>query len=209
MQEVILNAEERIAKSGKFKETGYIPGVLYGDGIDQATSVKFNESDLRKILSKHGAHTKLWIQYNDDKKFGFIKDIQKHPVSHQILHMDVQIVSQDHDVKMQLPIIFNGENQLRQNQLHLQVQKSVVEVIGRAVLMPDAIYVDVSEKEHGDMITSKDIELSDKIRIVNPDEIYGSIGHLKITTIEEPEKEEAGESEEAAEAAEETESEEK
>jgi len=208
LQEVILNAEERITKSGKFKEAGYIPGILYGDGIDNATSVKFNESDLRRILSKHGAHTKLWIQYNDDKKFGFIKDIQKHPVSHQILHMDIQIVSQEHDVKMQLPIIFSGENQLRQNQLHLQVQKSVVDVIGKVILMPDALYVDVSEKEHGYMITAKDIELNEEIRILNPDDIYGSIGHLKITTIEEPEKEEVESEEDADEAEGETEDEE-
>jgi len=188
LQEVILNAEERNAKSGKFKEAGYVPGILYGDGIEEPTSVKFNASNLRKILSKYGSHAKLWIQYNDNKKFGFIKDIQKHPVSHQILHMDVQIVSKDHSIKMQLPIIFDGENNLKQKQLHLQVQKSVIDLVGKIAQMPDAIHVDVSDKEHGYMITSDDMDLNEDIKIVNPDEIYGSIGHLKVS-VEEPEGE--------------------
>ncbi len=201
MQETILNAEERNAKSGKFKEAGYVPGVLYGDGIDEPTSVKFNESSLRKILSKYGSHAKLWIQYNDNKKFGFIKDIQKHPVSQQILHMDVQIVSKDHSIKMQLPIIFNGENALKQNLLHLQIQKSNIELIGKIAFMPDSVQVDVSDKEHGYMITAKDFDLNEEIKIVNPDEIYGSIGHLRVSPLEEETSEDETETDEGSDEA--------
>lgn len=179
MDEIILNATERNAKGRKIRNSGYIPGILYGDGIDEASSVKFEESDLRKILSRYGSHAKVWISHNDKKKFGFIKDVQKHPVTNQLIHVDVQLVSQDLDVKIQIPIIFTGEESLARNDLHLQIHKSMVDVIGKATLMPSALHVDVSQKQQGDTITSKDFYLEKGIKVVNEDEILGTIGLLK------------------------------
>lgn len=185
MEEITLYASERPIKSGKFKEPGFIPGVLYGDNIQEAISVKFDESNLRKTISRHGAHAKVWIQYNNSKKFGFIKDLQKHPVSHKLLHIDVQLVSRDHEVKMQLPIVFKGEDGLRNKQLLLHVHKAAVDVVGKVDSMPDAITVDVSNKEQGDTITSNDFDLNQEIKITTDEEVYGTISVLKTQTLEE------------------------
>lgn len=188
MEEIVLNAEERIKQKGKFKEPGYIPGVIYGHGIKESLSIKFKEKDLKDILAKHGSNAKVWINYNSDKKFGFVKEIQRHPVSNQIIHVDVQLVSMDQDIKLQIPLSFKGESLLRSKQLQLQVNKFEVDVTGPMPIMPNVIEIDISEMELGDTITKDNFDLDERIKITDDeDEIYASIIDIIITEVDEPE----------------------
>ena len=179
MEKIILNAFERTTKSKRFKENGFIAGVIYGDNVKEATSVKFEESSLRKILAKHGSNAKVWVKYGEDKKFGFIKEIQRHPVTAKITHIDVQLVSKNHEIKLQLPIEFKGEKNLVAILLKLNIQKTEIDVFGKMALMPDVVVIDVSEKKLGDTITIKNFNLDKEIKISdNEDEIYATITRL-------------------------------
>ncbi|MBU3089172.1 50S ribosomal protein L25 [Clostridium gasigenes] len=179
MEKIILNAFERTTKSKRFKENGFIAGVIYGDNVKEATSVKFEESSLRKILAKHGSNAKVWVKYGEGKKFGFIKEIQRHPVTAKITHIDVQLVSKNHEIKLQLPIEFKGEKNLVANLLKLNIQKTEIDVFGKMALMPDVVVIDVSEKKLGDTITIKNFNLDKEIKISdNEDEIYATITRL-------------------------------
>lgn len=194
MEEIILNAIERPIQPGKFREAGFIPGVLYGDSITKSTLVKFKELDLKKIINKHGANAKVWVKYGDNKKFGYIKEVQKHPVTWKIIHVDIQIVSRDHEVKIQLPINFMGEDNLILRQLKIQILKPEIDVIGKMGLMPDSVDIDVSEKQLGDHITSNDFKLDKQIKVSDKeDEIYATVAHLQDHINAEPEKSETEE----------------
>ena len=185
MEEIILEAIERTKQPGKFREIGFVPGVLYGDSIDVATSVKFEALALKKVLTCHGSNAKVWVKYNNNKKFGFIKEVQKHPVSGSVIHADVQIVSKDHEIKLQIPIVYKGDDDLRSKQLQLQVYKSEITVFGKMALIPDAIYVDVSEKKLGDTITLNNFDLDKQLNVSEKeDEVYGMIINLKNESID-------------------------
>ncbi|MGH4123661.1 MAG: 50S ribosomal protein L25 [Clostridium sp.] len=176
MEKVILDAFERIPGNKKFNEDGFIAGVIYGDNIKEAISVKFELMPLKKILGKHGSNAKVWVKYGEDKKFGFIKAIQRHPVSAKINHIDVQIVSLDHEIKLQLPISFKGEANLIDNLLQLQIHKSEIDVFGNMALMPDGVSIDVADKKLGDTITIKDFDLDAKVKITDEeDQIYAAV----------------------------------
>ncbi|MBC7960119.1 MAG: 50S ribosomal protein L25, partial [Vallitaleaceae bacterium] len=127
MEEIILEAIERNVKTARL-ENEFVAGVLYGDSIVKATSVMFNRIALRKVLSVHGANAKVWIKYNESKKYGYIKEVQRHAVTRDISHIDVQIVSKDHEIKMAIPITYLGEEELKSRQLQLQVYKSSISV---------------------------------------------------------------------------------
>jgi len=180
MEQVILNAFERVTGNKKFNEDGFIAGVMYGEGSTEATSVKFELVPLRKILGKHGSNAKVVVKYGEDEKIGFIKEIQRHPVSAKITHIDVQLVSKDQEIKLQLHIAFNGEEALVSKRLQLQVQKPEIDVLGKMAIMPDAVSVDISEKEFGDTITIKDFDLNSEIKITDDeDQVYASITQIK------------------------------
>lgn len=180
MVENILNAFERSIEHKKFKESGFIAGVIYGDGVIKSEPVKFEEVPLRKILMSHGSNAKIWIKSGQDKKYGFIKEIQRHPVTAKIIHVDVQLVSSDHEIKLLLPIVFKGEESLTANLLQFKVYKSDIDVTGKMALLPDSVTIDLSEKILGDSITIKDFALDKQIKINDkPDEVYAVVTALQ------------------------------
>ena len=186
MEEIFLQAIERTKQPGKFKESGFVSGVLYGDSIAEATPVKFEAQALKKVLTSHGSNAKVWIKLNNNKKFGFIKEVQKHPISGSVTHIDVQIVSKDHELKLQIPIAYKGEDDLKKKQLQLQVYKSEITVLGKMDFMLDAIYIDLSEKKLGDTITLKDFDLDKQLKVSEKEDVvYGIITNLNNQAIDE------------------------
>lgn len=178
MEETILNALERTMQPKRCREAGFTPGVLYGDSVTNAITVQFETATLKKILAAHGSNAKVWVQYGGNKKFGFIKEVQRHPVTAKLIHTDVFLVSQDHEVRMQIPINFEGRDSL--DNVLLQVHKSEIEVLGKAALMPEAVVVDVSTMALGDTITSKNFNFDKQIKITDSEnEIYGIITPLR------------------------------
>ena len=189
MGETILNASARPKQSGRFREKGFLPGVIYGANIANAISVKFETKPLRKVIAKHGDNAKVWVLHDNDKKFGFIKEVQRDVVSGQIRHIDVQIVSKDQEIKLVIPIVFQGVEALVRLGLQLQVYKPETTVSGTMDLMPNAIHVDVSEMQLGDSITADKFGLDEQLNMLDPeDTVYGVI--INIPVFEEEEEEE-------------------
>jgi large subunit ribosomal protein L25 len=189
MEETVLIAIDRIENPKKSRDAGFIPGVLNANGAP-SSSVMFETAALNKIISRHGTNAKLWISTAGEKKFGFIKDVQRHPIERKIIHVSIQLVSIDQEVKMHLPVVFHGREELEHRQLHLQVLRTDMEVSGKAVIMPDSASVDVAGKESGYSFTAADFHLPEGIRILDSEhETYAIVKAVK---------------EEVAEAAEET-----
>lgn len=185
MEKISLSAYERIKNKKKFREEGFVPGVIYGDTIEGAASVKFQRSPLIKILEKHGSNAKIWVNYKDSDSLGFIKEIQRHPINQEIIHVDVQLVSKNHEIKLELPLLFKGEDALTSKGLQLQVHKLDVEVCGRMALMPDLITVDVADLELNSTITKDDLNLDKDIKIIDNEEVFATVSYLREETEDE------------------------
>jgi len=189
MDEIILKTMLRTDTPKKVRLAGFIPGVLNESDLT-STSVQFVGTELNKIISKHGSNAKVWVTIGDDKKFGFIKEVQKSPLDRKIIHIAIQLVSKDQEIKMQLPISYHGREELEHKQLQVQVYKAEIDVSGKPVLMPDVIIVDVSKKELGDTITAADLNISAEIKIHDAEnEVYAVIKAIKEVVEEEPEEE--------------------
>ncbi len=174
MEETILNAVERTMRPKQCRNAGFTPGALYGDSVAGSIPVQFETTALRKVLTVHGPNAKLWVKFDGNNKFGIIKEVQRHPVSAQIIHIDIDLVSQDHEVKLQIPIFFEGREDIKD--ALLQVHKSEVAVSGKAKLIPDSIAVDVSALKVGDEITAASFNLDKEIKVLdNSGEVYGVI----------------------------------
>ncbi|MDR3599699.1 MAG: 50S ribosomal protein L25 [Desulfosporosinus sp.] len=185
MEETILNAVTRTMQPKQCREAGFTPGVLYGDSVTNAITVQFETATLKKVIATHGSNAKVWVNYGDNKKFGFIKEVQRNPVSAKVIHIDVFLVSQDHEVKMQIPITFEGRDSL--DNMILQIHKSEIEVFGKAALMPETVVVDVSSMALGDTITAQNFTLDNQIKITDSEnEVYGIMAPLRELE-EEPE----------------------
>jgi large subunit ribosomal protein L25 len=186
MEKIILKAVKRTESPKKVRNTGFIPGVL-NEHDTTSTPVQFDGASLSKILIKHGPNAKLWVEMGTKKRFGFIKEVQKHPVEGKVLHVSIQLLAKDEAIKMHLPLQFHGIEQLTHRSLRLHVVKTDIEVEGNATLMPDAIAVDVSERHLDDTVTAAEFHLPADIRISDAkDQIYAVIKAARGEVVAEP-----------------------
>ncbi len=194
MEETILKATMRTESPKKTREAGFTPGVL-NEHDTTSTSVQFDTPSLIKVIAKHGSNAKVWVEMDKKKRFGFVKEVQRHPVEGKIIHVAIQLMSKDQDVKMRLPIAFHGRDELEHRLLQVHVYKADMEVVAKATLMPDMVVTDVSKKGEGDSITLADFNLPKELRVSDAEnEIYAMIRAKKEIPVEEPEevKPEAG-----------------
>ncbi len=186
MDNALLKALPRMESPKIVRNAGFIPGVLNGPGT-ASTSVKFDAKELNKVIAKNGTNAKIWVELEDAKVFGFVKEIQRHNVERNILHVAIQLVSTDQVIKLQLPISFHGRDELEHRMLQVHVLKSEMEVEGKTALMPDVIVVDVAKKELGESITAIDFHLAPEIKVLDPDhEVYATIKAARALPVEEP-----------------------
>src|ERR671916_1552143 len=188
--------------SRRLRATGKVPAVLYGRGAEpQAITVDWRE--LRTALtSDKGLNALLTLQVGSKKTTALVKEMQRHPVRRDVLHVDFLSVDVDVAITTDVPIVLEGEATLvlREQGVVDQVLNALV-IQAKPDAIPGHIEVDVSELEIGHTITVADLVLPEGVTTeVDPEE---TVVTAKLTSLALTEEEEAegaeGEGEEAAE----------
>ncbi len=115
MKQIFLNSRIREGSgkkaAHKTRETGDIPSVLYGHKEDPI-SLTISGHDLWQILHQATSeHLILHLKIEDSAEgelLTLVRDVQHHPVSGDILHVDFQRISMNEKVKVGVPIELNG-----------------------------------------------------------------------------------------------------
>ncbi|WP_066504530.1 50S ribosomal protein L25 [Abyssisolibacter fermentans] len=164
MNVATLTATVRNEKGKKSRRQGFVPAVIYGHAI-QSESIKLNYQDVVRVLNQYGGRTRIILNINGEKKIGIIKDVDIESTTSKIQHLDIQLVNNTEKVNWEIPIIFTGREELERRRLILQVNLPQIKVMGELNIIPDALNIDVSNKEANETITIADLKLDDKIRV--------------------------------------------
>ena len=144
-----------------------VPCVLYGG--ENPLHFSANELDFSKLVYTPNAHTVV-IDINGNQKINAIlQDIQFHPVSDKILHVDFYQLSDDKEVNMEIPLVFEGSAPgVMLEGGTLMVNKRKLKVRALPINLPDSITVDISELKLGNKISSADLD-SEDFTILHPE----------------------------------------
>ena len=144
-----------------------VPCVLYGG--ENPLHFSANELDFSKLVYTPNAHTVV-IDINGNQKINAIlQDIQFHPVSDKILHVDFYQLSDDKEVNMEIPLVFEGSAPgVMLEGGTLMVNKRKLKVRALPNNLPDSITVDISELKLGNKISSADLD-SEDFTILHPE----------------------------------------
>ena len=77
------------------RKTDKIPGVVYGRHLDQPLSVVFDRIQLVKTIKSAGRSTPVVLQGEGVDHLILFHDIQFHPVSDAVIHVDCLAVNKD------------------------------------------------------------------------------------------------------------------
>jgi large subunit ribosomal protein L25 len=149
------------------RREGKIPAVLYGPKTE-AMKLTIDKLDLEPIL-KSGAVTqkllKLEIEGVDGKHNVMVKEMQKHPVSQQLLHLDLYEVTMDHKLKVMVPVVTTGKSVGVEMGGMLQIIRRELEVLTLPGQIPENISVDITDLDIGDSFHVQDLQLEGDVEI--------------------------------------------
>ena len=95
----------------KLRARGQVPAVLYGHS-EEPLKISVNEQDFRRVLRVRGEMgiIDLAIEGEVSKECdAIIKEIQQHPASGKILHIDFQHIRRGEKIKIDVPVFLIGE----------------------------------------------------------------------------------------------------
>jgi large subunit ribosomal protein L25 len=101
-----VSSRKELKKSDikRIRREGNVPAVLYGQGLENETVV-VDGNELRTVLRnmKSGLLATTVFHLSNGKK-AIVKEIQYHPVSYAILHLDLALISDDRPVTVNVPL---------------------------------------------------------------------------------------------------------
>jgi large subunit ribosomal protein L25 len=174
-----------------------VPGIAYGAGLD-ATAVSVDALELYHALhTDAGLNAILRLDLDGETHLALAREIQRHPVRRDVMHVDFVTVSRDVKVTVDVPIVLEGEAPGSEDGGVVDQVLHALHVEVLPLEVPDQLVLDVSDMHVGDVKRVSDIRLPGWVQpLVDLEEAVVSVA---VPTLEVPE-EEAAAAEEAEEA---------
>jgi large subunit ribosomal protein L25 len=148
------------------RNAGEIPCVLYGG--DQPVHFSAEEKAFKTLVYTPNAHTVV-IELGNGKSYNAIlQDIQVHPVSDKILHIDFFQLFDNKEITMEVPVKIVGTSKgvLAGGVLRLNTRKLKVKALPSN--LPDFVEADITPLEMGNKLYVTKL-VSDKYKLMHPD----------------------------------------
>jgi large subunit ribosomal protein L25 len=169
MAEITLQAETGRTTgsrpSGRLRGEGKVPGVVYGLG-QEPQSVAVVWRDLRHALTGEAGLNAL-IDLHIDGASGdlvIVKEMQRHPVRRDVLHVDFLRVSRDQAITVEVPVVLHGEAQnVLSNDGVVDHVLYTLAISAKPADIPNEISVDITALQIGEAIRVGDLTLPDGV----------------------------------------------
>jgi large subunit ribosomal protein L25 len=153
----------------RLRREGLIPAILYGGAAP--VPLVLDPKDLSKLLhGQSGSTTLLGVQLEGDPapRAAIIRELQYHPVSETLLHVDLQEVSMDRPINVTVAVHPVGEAVgVKEQQGILQLILREVQVSCLPGLIPQRLDADVSGLAIGNVLTVANLSAPEGVRILN------------------------------------------
>ncbi len=133
---------------------GLVPGVLYG-GSEQV-HFHVNEVQLNKLIFTPETYL-LNFEVGGTTYDCVVQDVQFHPVTDRIVHIDLLQVFADKPIRVKLPVRTEGTSVGVRNGGRLHVVYRRLPVVGLAAQIPEAVLLDITPLEIGDSLRVSDL----------------------------------------------------
>lgn len=179
----------------QLRADGFIPGIYYAHDQAKAIPFKVEQKEFHTAMQQDALVYQISVA--DKRRNVLIKEIQYHPVTEEILHVDFQGVRMDEEVHVRVPVHILGDPvgvKDEGGQIHHALLE--VEIKCRAGDIPSHFDIDITDLHLGESIHVDDMDLGGAEVITAADTLVVAVSRARGMTIEEPVAAEAEEGEE-------------
>ena len=169
----------------KVRQEGKIPGVLYGPGYPGSLPFYVAAQSITPIAKTGRWETaRLHVETPGGKKeLCLMRDLQRDPLTGNILHVDFLQLKKGHKVSVNVPVEITGRDKcagIKQGGIFEQLIHEVeMEVLPREI--PDSIVIDISSLHIDGSVRIEDVHLPESAVIsFSPEEVVVMISHARV-----------------------------
>jgi large subunit ribosomal protein L25 len=154
--------------SRRLRRQGKVPAVIYGAGRDPRNLMFDHNKVLHQLEDPAFYSSILNIKVGEKSRAAIVKDIQRHPSKKQIIHIDLQRIVEDEQIKMQIPIHYLGEEDAVGVKIGGGTVTKLMTELEISCLpknLPEFLEVDISDLELDQMLNVSDISLPEGVEI--------------------------------------------
>ncbi|MCH2197394.1 MAG: 50S ribosomal protein L25 [Flavobacteriales bacterium] len=181
------------------RKEGRIPAVLYGG--DNQVHLHLPEIALEKLVYNPDVF-KIELDLDGTVYNCIIRELQFHPVTDKILHVDLLQMFDDREIWVDIPVRTEGNSVGVRNGGRLAVNHRRLRLIGTPGSIPEYVMVDISDLDIGDVIRVREMNIEGaRIAQADSDVVVGvkrTRAAMSAASGEEAEGEEAAEGAEEA-----------
>jgi large subunit ribosomal protein L25 len=161
MDAVSITSEDRSSfgkgSARKLRGAGKIPAIVYRGGAD-ANHISIDPDELERVFRKSGNRNMLVsINTGGAEHICLIKEVQRHPLSQAIVHVDFFEVDASEDVRVEVNIEAVGTAAGVKLGGRLRTLRRTVDVVCKPAFIPARIAADVTEVEIGRFYRLSDV----------------------------------------------------
>ncbi len=196
-----LRNDQGKGASRRLRRSGYVPAIVYGAG-EPPQNIQFKHNALALAARNEWFSSSILDLLIDGKRQKvLLRDVQKHPVKPQLLHLDFLRINENQAIRVRVPLHFlNQEKSPAGKASGVVVSHNITEVEVACLPkdLPEYLEIDLSDLKLGDIVHLSDIKLPAGVEI--PELKLGKEHDHPVVTAQEI-REEAEEVTEAAEGA--------
>ncbi|MCB9196104.1 MAG: 50S ribosomal protein L25 [Flavobacteriales bacterium] len=202
MKQVSLSGSprENVGKkdAASLRREGRVPAVLYGG--DEQTHFHIAELDAKKLYYTPNVYV-VNLDVNGKQTKAIIQDVQLHPTSDNVIHIDFLEVSEDKPVKVKLPIKLTGFSVGVRNGGKLRQHFRRVTALGLLKDLPEVVELDITTMRIGHKKRISDLAVEGVQFIDASSAVVVAVQMARGASMDTEEEEDAEEGAEATEAA--------
>jgi large subunit ribosomal protein L25 len=204
MKSITINGSQRESVGKRatkaLRNAGQVPCVLYGG--DKPVHFSAPVLAFSKLVYTPNAHTVVIALDTGESFTAVVQDIQFHPVSDNILHIDFYRLYEDKEIAMNIPVQIVGKSKGVLNGGVLQRNKRKLRIKALPANLPDFIEADITPLKIGDKIYVTEFE-NDAFTFLHPDNtVVCQVKTARAAIVDEIDEEELEEGAEGAEGVE-------
>jgi large subunit ribosomal protein L25 len=169
---LVLKAENRTdsgkGASRRLRREGKVPAILYG-GLTPPRALTLDHDELSHQLENEAIYSSiLTVTVEDKSQPCILKDMHRHPAKRVIMHVDLQRVMEDQEIRVSVPIHFLNEDVcvgVKQQGGEISHMVTEVEVSCLPKNLPEYLEVDMAELEMDQVITLSQIPLPEGVEV--------------------------------------------
>jgi large subunit ribosomal protein L25 len=193
----VLKAEIRnMGGVNRLRNHGRIPGVVYGKGLDNER-IHVDQQEFHQAIREHGKNSIFQLSLRGTSPLNvMISEIQQHPITNQIIHLDFKQINMKKPITTTVPITIIGQADGVKDGGVIQFQTRELTIRCLPSQIPDHLSLYVSGLKIGDTVMVRDLDIPQGVEVQHEaDEVICSIIPPRMQPVEEEPGEEVKEPE--------------